>query len=310
MQRNQSEITEFIFLGFGKLHELQLFLFSVFLVLYVSTMAANILTILLIITEQHLHTPMYFFLGNLSCLEMFYSSTIQPKMLASLFTKDEAISLTACLTQLYFCGSLAGTECYLLSVMSYDRYLAICKPLHYATRMSSQMCVQLAACSWINGFVFSFLMLGVMLQLTYCGPNEIDDYYCDSLALTKLACSDRSLAEVVTLFLASAFSLPPFLLTITSYILIITTVFRIPSTTGRKKAFSTCSSHLIVVSTFYGAIMIVYMLPKTDKLSDLNKVLSLSYTVLPPFANPLIYTLRNKEVKEALGKMLRRVLLS
>ncbi|XP_054849773.1 olfactory receptor 5-like [Eublepharis macularius] len=272
-------------------------------------MAGNLLIVLLVVVDQHLHTPMYFFLGNLSCLEMCYISNILPKMMAGLMTDENMISLTGCYVQFFFFGYLMATECYLLSAMSYDRYLAICKPLHYATNMNTQMCIQLAVCSWVNGLIGTLTMLSVMLQLTYCGPNEINHYFCDSVPLIKLSCSDTGLVELLSFILAFVFTLPPFLLTLTSYIYIITTVLRIPSTTGRKKAFSTCSSHLIVVSTFYGAIMIVYMLPKTEALSDLNKILSLLYTVLPPIANPLIYSLRNKEVKDALRKNVRKILV-
>uniref|UniRef100_A0A452HZB1 G-protein coupled receptors family 1 profile domain-containing protein n=1 Tax=Gopherus agassizii TaxID=38772 RepID=A0A452HZB1_9SAUR len=266
---NKTSIMEFVLLGFGKVPELQILLFPLFLVIYVVTMAGNILIIALVVADQHLHTPMYFFLGNLSCLETCYSSAILPKMLASLLTRDRTISFPRCIAQFYFFASLAATECCLLTAMSYDRYLAICNPLRYAALMNGRLCLQLAAGSWLSGLI-------------------------------KLACSDTNLILVLDFLLASLCTLFPFLLTLLSYVYIIVTILRIPSTGGRQKAFSTCSSHLIVVTTFYGTIIIVYMLPKSDTLRDLNKVFSVFYSVLTPLINPLIYSLKNKEVKEAL----------
>ncbi|XP_066485637.1 olfactory receptor 2AP1-like [Tiliqua scincoides] len=303
-------VTEFILLGFGKLNQWKNVLFLVLLAVYIVAMAGNILILILVVVDQRLHTPMYFFLGNLSCLETCYISAIVPRVLTGLLTDEKVISFSGCFAQFFFFGYLMATECYLLAAMSYDRYLAICKPLHYATSMNARMCVQLAASAWINGLIATLILFGFMLQLTYCGANEIDHYFCDSVPLIKLSCSDTNLVKLMSFILAFVFTFPPFLLTVTSYVYIITTILRIPSTTGRKKAFSTCSSHLIVVSMFYGAIVIVYMLPKTETLSELNKVLSLLYTVLPPIANPLIYSLRNKEVKDAIGKVLRKFLIS
>ncbi|XP_024076464.2 olfactory receptor 6B1-like [Terrapene carolina triunguis] len=305
---NQTSISEFILLGFGNLLELQLLLFLLFLVIYMVTMAGNILIVTLVVTDQHLHTPMYFFLGNLSCLETCYSSTILPRMLASLLTGDRSISFRICIIQYYFFGFLLGVECCLLSVMSYDWYLAICKPLHYATLMNGRLCLQLAAGSWINGLLVSSTMTSLMSQLSFCGPNEVDHFLCDFTPVKKLSCSDTSLMDIVAFLMAAIFTLPPFLLTLTSYICIITTILRVPSTTGRQKAFSTCSSHLIVVTTFYGTLMIVYMLPDTDTLRVLNKVFSIFYTVLTPMVNPLIYSLRNREVKEALRRAINAFL--
>ncbi|XP_044305915.1 olfactory receptor 5-like [Varanus komodoensis] len=290
-------ITEIILLGFGKFSQWKNAMFFVFLVIYIISMTANVLIVIIVVIDRHLHTPMYFFLANLSCLETCYISNILPQMMEGLLTDEMAISFSACFVQFFFFGYLMATECYLLSVMSYDRYLAICEPLHYATRMNAHICIQLAASSWINGLLATSVLLIFMLQLTYCGPNKINHYFCDSVPLIKLSCSDTSLVELMSFILAFVFTLPPFLFTLTSYIYILTTILRIPSRSGRKKAFSTCSSHLIVVSTFYGTIMIVYMLPKMEALSDFSKVASLLYTLLPPVANPLIYSLRNKEVK-------------
>ncbi|XP_065272126.1 olfactory receptor 6N1-like [Emys orbicularis] len=300
--RNQTVVTEFIFLGFGDLPDLQILVFLMFLVIYIATVTGNILITALVVADQHLHTPMYFFLGNLSCLETCYTSTILPQMLASLLMGDKTISFSGCITQLYFFGALAATECCLLAAMSYDRYLAICKPLHYSALMNTRFCLQLAAGSWLNGCLATAIFVLFMSHLIFCGPNEIDHFFCDLIPLIKLSCSDTHLIILLDFVLACVFTLPPFLLTLTSYVCILTTILRIPSTTGRQKAFSTCSSHLIVVTIYYGTLMTVYMLPNRDTLSFLNKVLSLSYTVLTPLVNPLIYSLRNREVKEALSK--------
>ncbi|XP_034642653.1 olfactory receptor 6N1-like [Trachemys scripta elegans] len=303
--QNQTSITEFILLGFGNVPELQVLLFLVFLMIYVVTMAGNILIVVLVVADQRLHTPMYFFLGNLSCLEICYTSAILPRMLASFLTGDRAISVNGCFIQLNFFGFLVDAECYLLAAMSYDRYLAICKPLHYAARMKGKFCLQLAAGSWLWPFVASTLLICLVSQLIFCGPNEMDHFFCDFTPMTKLSCNDTNLVILVSFILCSMEVLSTFILTVASYISIIATILRIPSTTGRKKAFSICSSHLIVVIIFYGTLIIVYMLPDVAALRDLNKVLSVFYTVLTPLANPLIYSLRNREVKEAMRKVIQ-----
>ncbi|XP_065271040.1 olfactory receptor 10A4-like [Emys orbicularis] len=308
-QVNQTVLTEFILLGFGNLPELQTLLFLLFLAIYIATVAGNVLIFALVVADQHLHTPMYFFLGNLSCLETCCSSTILPRVLAGLLTLDRTISFSGCLTQYYFFGSLVATECLLLSVMSYDRYLAICNPLHYAARMSGRACIQLAGGSWIGGFLCIGILTLLIRQLTFCGPNIIDHFFCDFIPLVKLSCNDPHLMETLAFTLVLLFSLVPFLFILMSYVFIITTILRIPSTTGRQKAFSTCSSHLIVVSIYYATLMIVYMFPTTDILSDFKKVLSVFYAILTPLVNALIYSLRNKEVQEALRKACRKFML-
>ncbi|XP_077169762.1 olfactory receptor 6C4-like [Paroedura picta] len=296
---NQTVIQEFLLLGFGDQPETQRALFFLFLAIYIVTVVGNLSIITLVITDPHLHTPMYFFLGNLSCLEFFYSSTILPRMLVTFFAGGKTISVNECIVQYYFFGFLLGTECYLLTAMSYDRYLAVCRPLHYSSLMNCRICLQLAAGSWFSGFLANDIVIYFISQLFFCGPNEIDHFFCDFTPMVKLSCSDTHMTEVVTSVLAAVFTLPPFLLTLLSYVWIVVTILRIPSTIGRQKAFSTCSSHLTVVSIFYGTVMVVYMFPKNDRLNALNKVFSVFYTVLTPLANPLIYSLRNKEVKEA-----------
>ncbi|XP_067393414.1 olfactory receptor 6B1-like [Emydura macquarii macquarii] len=306
---NQTSIADVILLGFGNLPELQICLFLLFLVIYIMSVSGNTLIVVLVVADQHLHTPMYFFLGNLSCLETCYSSTILPRMLASLLTGDRTISFKMCILQYYFFAFLVSVDCYLLSVMSYDQYLAICKPLHYAALMNSRFCLQLAAGSWISGLLASSTMTSLISQLSFCGPNEVDHFMCDTTPVKKLSCSDTSLVDTVTFILASIIILPPFLLTLVSYVCIIPTILRVPSTTGRQKAFSTCSSHLIVVTLFYGALIIVYVLPHTNTLRVLNKVFSVFYTILTPMVNPFIYSLRNREVKEALRRTVNSLLI-
>ncbi|XP_039353578.1 olfactory receptor 1020-like [Mauremys reevesii] len=303
---NQTVLTQFILAGFGNLPELQTLLFLLFLIIYIATLAGNVLIFVLVVADQHLRTPMYFFLGNLSCLETCYSSTILPRMLAGLLTGDNTISYNGCLTQFYFFGSLLATECLLLSVMSYDRYLAICNPLHYAAHMSGRACLQLAGGSWLGGFLGNSITTLLISQLTFCGPNGIDHFFCDFIPLVKLSCNDPHLMEMLAFIFCFLFSLVPFLLILMSYICIIGTILRIPSTTGRQKAFSTCSSHLIVVNIYYGTLLVVYTFPTTDILSDFKKVLSVIYTVLTPLVNPLIYSLRNKVFQEALRKACRK----
>ncbi|NXP05372.1 O1030 protein, partial [Thinocorus orbignyianus] len=306
--KNKTVVTEFILLGFGNSPELDPLLFLMFLFIYLVTITGNILILVLTVTNQHLHTPMYFFLGNLACLEICYSSNILPRMLLGFLGGDRSISVSRCFTQYYFFGCLAAAECYLLAVMSYDRYLAVCKPLHYPSRMSSKLCLQLGAASWISGFISNSILTSLISNLDFCGPNEIEHFFCDSFPMIKLSCSDTQMAGFVTSVVAGVCSLPPFLLTFLSYLYIIITVMRIPSATGRQKAFSTCSTHLIVVVLFYWSILTVYVLPHRDTQTSPNKVFSVFYTILTPLVNPLIYSLRNKEVKEALQKQASRFL--
>ncbi|XP_063158153.1 olfactory receptor 10C1-like [Candoia aspera] len=305
---NRTDIRAFYLLGFVGLGDLQVPLFCLFLVIYFVTIIGNILIISLVVTDPHLHTPMYFFLGNLSCLETCYSSNILPMMLANLFYgRKRSISVTGCMIQYYFFAILGVTECYLLGAMSYDRYVAICKPLRYTTLMNDRVCLQLIAGSWISGLVLMSIILYLMCQLYFCGPTEINHFFCELIPMLKLACNDTHLIEVVTILISAMCILVPFFLTLASYISIISTIMRMSSVSGRKKAFSTCSSHLIVVSIFYSTLMMVYTLPKTDKLRDINKVLSLFYTILTPLFNPLIYSLRNREVKDSFKKAVAKL---
>ncbi|XP_073166313.1 olfactory receptor 6B1-like [Lepidochelys kempii] len=268
-------------------------------------MVGNVLTVALVVADQHLHTPMYFFLGNLSCLETCYTSVLLPRMLANFLIGNRTVSYNGCLVHFFFFGYLVGTECCLLSVMSYDCYLAICKPLHYASLMNGRFYFQLAAGCWIIGLLATSFFFFLIMQLTFRSPNKSEHFFCHYTPVIDLSCSDTCTMKLVASVLAFIFTLPPFLLTVTSYVFIISNIMRILSTTNRKKA---CSSHLIVVTVFYRTLTIAYMLPRINTLRDLNKVISVFYTVMTPLINPLIYSLRNREVKEALRKAVSRLM--
>ncbi|XP_067388383.1 olfactory receptor 6F1-like [Emydura macquarii macquarii] len=301
---NQTIITEFILLGFGDLRELKIPVFMVFLAIYIVTLIGNILVMVTVSYNHNLHNPMYFFLGNLSALEVCYTTAIAPKMLKTLLVLREEVSFSACLLQFYVFGSLAVAECFLLSAMSYDRYLAICKPLRYASVMSSQLCFRLAVGSWVIGFLSVVVTVPMVSRLSFCASNEIDHFFCDLTPILKLSCGDTRPVRIPAFIIASLVSFSPFFLTLLSYYKIISTILKIPSATGKQKAFSTCSSHLIVVSMFYGTLMVVYAAPTANQWPALNKAFSVLYTVVTPMINPIIYSLRNKEVKEALRKLI------
>ncbi|XP_010070736.1 PREDICTED: olfactory receptor 6B2-like [Pterocles gutturalis] len=292
-------------LGLGNVPTLETPLFFLALITYSMSIIGNILIVVLVVSQRHLHTPMYF-LGNLSSLETCYSCTILPQLLASFLTGDKAISAHGCVAQLYFFGSFAGTECHLLAAMSYDQYLAICQPLLYASLMTWKVCLQLVAASWLVGMLVSAVVTVFLSQLKFCGPKTIDHFFCDLTPLLELSCSDTSMVTLPSIILSFLSVVFHFLFMLASYVYIIAAILRILSSVGREKAFSTCSSHLTVVTTFYCTLLIVYVLPRTALLRQLNKVFSFFYTVLTPLVNPLIYSLRNREVRDALRKALRK----
>ncbi|XP_037770413.1 olfactory receptor 10A7-like [Chelonia mydas] len=296
---NQTSITKFILLGFGNLPQLQVLLFLLFLVIYIVTTAGNILVVALVVADQHLHTFRYFFLGNLSCLETCYASTLLPRMLASLVTGDRTISVSGCVAQLDFFGSLVAVECCLLSVMFYDRYLEICKPLHYAALMNGRLRFWLAAGSWLEAQPVSFVQTTLVFTSPFCGPNKIDHFFCDVVSVLWLVCADTSCNEMSNITVTVVFLTTPFMLILTSYARIIATVLRMSSPRSRHRAFSTCSSHLVMVTLFYGSGMIIYLHPKSSYMLENDKLLSLFYTVVTPMMNPNIYSLRNEEMKGA-----------
>nr|XP_008172918.1 olfactory receptor 10A7-like [Chrysemys picta bellii] len=300
---NHTSITKFILLGFGNLNEVQILLFVVFLVIYIVTLAGNLLIVALVVADQHLHTPMYFFLGNLSFLETCYTSVSVPRLLSGLLVEDRTISFRDCITQLFFLSALACIECFLLAVMAYDRYLAICNPLNYNVMMNLRVCLQMVSASWITGFSATVLVVGMVPQLSFCSYNEINNFFCDMEELLKLSCTKSSLVEMIVLLSCSLVTLAPFLFIVVSYIHILLAILRIASSAERQKAFSTCASHLLVVSLYYGTIIIMYVVPSAERSPAFHKVLSLMYTVITPMFNPIIYSLRNKEVKGTFRKV-------
>ncbi|XP_042329620.1 olfactory receptor 6B1-like [Sceloporus undulatus] len=304
---NWTEVSDFILIGFPGGLKLQLSLFTVFLVAYVLTIMENVLIIVLIWLNVKLHKPMYLFLSNLSFLEIWYVSVTVPRMLIGFVTEKKDISFTGCMAQLYFFIALACTECVLLAVMAYDRYVAICKPLHYPVIMSHDFCIRLAGGSWISGFFVAVGKMVFISRLRYCGSNIINHFFCDISPLLNLACTDMSLAELIDFILALLILIGPLSVTIASYFYIISTVLRIPSVKGKHKAFSTCASHLLVVTIFYSATIFIYARPRALNSFNSNKLVSVVYTVFTPLLNPVIYCLRNREFKDTLSRIAHRV---
>lgn len=301
-----STITMFILLGFSEFPKLTVVLFSVFLGIYLMTVSWNVGLLSLIRMDSHLHTPMYFFLSNLSLLDICYVSTISPRMLADFFQKQKSISFVGCTMQ-YFFSSLGLTECCLLAAMAYDRCAVICNPLLYTAIMSRTLCEQMVAGSCITGFLGSFIQLCALLQLHFCGPYVINHFFCDLPQLLILSCSDTFFFQIMTSVLTVIFGLASVLIIIISYGYIVATILRITSAEGRTKAFNTCSTHLMAVTLFFGSGIFVYMYPNSvDSLSQ-NKLASVLYTVIIPMLNPLIYSLRNKEIKDALSRWEKRI---
>ncbi|XP_006038554.1 olfactory receptor 6B1-like [Alligator sinensis] len=303
---NRTGISEFILLGFPSGLELQAFLFLVFLVTYVLTIAENIVIIFVVKQNRHLHKPMYYFLGNLSFLEIWYISVTLPKLLVSFWSQNKSLSFSSCMAQLYFFISLMCTECVLLAVMAYDRYLAVCHPLRYPAIMTNRLCFQLSAFSWAGGFSISLVKVYFISRLKFCGPGIINHFFCDISPVLNLSCTDMSLAETVDFALALVILLIPLFVTVFSYLCIIAAILRIPTAQGRQKAFSTCTSHLTVVIIFFSATIFMYARPRRIHPFNLNKVVSIFYAVVTPALNPLIYCLRNKEVKDILRKTIGR----
>ncbi|XP_031747589.1 olfactory receptor 1Q1-like [Xenopus tropicalis] len=300
---NQNKTMEFLLEGISCLPQFQIPCFLAFLSLYSLTLTGNVLIISIICLDPVLQTPMYFLLCNLALLDISYSSVTQPKFLSMLLTNDSVISFNQCILQLYVFLSLASTEFLSLTAMAYDRYVAICNPLHYFMLMSKKMCVLLTIMCWLVGFLDPMAHTVCISQLNFCRSNIINHFYCDVSVLLKLSCDDTYYIEFMSYIIGSVFGLPAFILTLSSYVCIVSTIMKIHSAQGRWKTFSTCVSHLTVVIIFYGTLLIVYMSPITYYSSAKAKSLSLLYTVLIPLCNPLIYTLRNKDVKLSLWKL-------
>ncbi|KAM4848715.1 olfactory receptor 10AG1-like [Urocitellus parryii] len=295
---------EFVLLGFADVPQLQWFLFGLFFVIYMIILLGNGTILVITKVEPALQTPMYFFLGNFSFLEIYYVSVTLPRLLMNLGTQRRTISLVACATQMFCFLVLAATECFLLAVMAYDRYVAICNPLQYPLVMNHKVCIQLVAASWISGIPFQVGQTFQVFSLPYCTSNVINHFFCDISPILKLACGETFTNELMVYVAALLFVSAPFLLILISYIKIISTVLKLPSATSRAKAFSTCSSHLTVVVLFFGSAIITYLRPEASHSAETDKVLSLFYTIVTPMFNPMIYSLRNKDVIMVLRKLL------
>ncbi|XP_036782238.2 olfactory receptor 5-like [Manis pentadactyla] len=301
---NMSRVHEFILLGLSTRPDIRICLFAVFLMLYLLTLLENMLIVYLTCSHTELHKPMYFFLGNLSCLEMCYVSVTMPSLLVGLRSSPCHVPFTACVMQLFLFISLICTKCTLLASMAYDRYVAVCRPLHYPLLMRPQVCLGLAASSWLGGLLVSVIKTSCIASLSYCGPNVLNHFFCDVSPLLNLSCTHVALTELVDFISAIAIFCGSLLVALASYVAIGSAVLRMPSAAARCKALSTCASHLIAMGIFYSVVLFMYSQPSHIESTDLNKVLSVIYTVATPMCSPIIYCLRNREVHAVLRKTL------
>lgn len=306
MTKTNFTVTEFVFLGLSSQPQMQLILFVMFSFFYLLTVAGNIIIITIIQIEPRLQTPMYFFLSNLSFLDICYISTNVPQMLSNMMGRKKTIPFSSCATQMYFSLSFGMIECVLLGVMAYDRYVAICHPLHYTVMMDRSTCVRLAAVSWSSSFLSSMVINVLTLSLPYCGPNVLNHFFCEVPSILRLACTDTSFIEMVVFIFSIIIVFIPFLLIVVSYARILLSVLRMQSASGRHKALSTCASHLTVVALFYGTAIFMYMRPQSKSSRAGGKIIAVFYTVITPMLNPLIYSLRNQDVKGALRRAIAK----
>ncbi|CAN2391848.1 Olfactory receptor [Pristimantis euphronides] len=305
-KKNQTEITEFFLVGFQGNQVFRLLLFNIFFLLYCIIICGNLLIIILVYISKNLHTPMYFFILQLSISDILLTTNIAPNMLHILLSNGGVITFIGCFTQFYFFSSLEGFECLLLAVMAYDRYVAICNPLRYSNIMTSRHCLTLTAICWLFGFSVMLIDTITISKLNFCGPNIINHLCCDLVPLLKIACSDTFIVNLEVYFMSFPIVLIPTTIIFLSYTYIILAILSIQSRNGRQKAFSTCSSHLIVVSIFYGTMFSVYVAPTKGRTLTISKILSLLYTVLTPLVNPIIYSLRNNDIKKAVQNIIHK----
>ncbi|XP_053412820.1 olfactory receptor 6C2-like [Nycticebus coucang] len=305
--RNHTAITTFILLGLTDDPQLQILVFIFLFLTYILSITGNLTIVILTLIDSHLKTPMYFFLRNFSFLEISFTTVCIPRFLYSLSTGDNTITYNACASQIFFIGLFGATEFFLLAAMSYDRYVAICKPLHYLTIMSNRVCTILILCCWISGLMIIITPLGMGLQLEFCDSNIVDHFGCDASPLFKISCSDTWFIEQMVIICAVLTFIITLIGVILSYVYIIKTILRFPSAQQRKKAFSTCSSHMIVVSITYGSCIFIYVKPSAKEEVDINKGVSVLTTSVAPLLNPFIYTLRNKQVKQAFNDTIKKI---
>ncbi|XP_055457240.1 olfactory receptor 24 [Psammomys obesus] len=304
--QNQTSATEFILLGLSEKPEHEPVLFSLFLCMYVITVVGNLLIILAISSDSHLHTPMYFFLANLSLVDLCLATNTVPKMLVNIQTRSKSISYSCCLTQMYFFHFFGIMDSVLIAVMAYDRFVAICHPLHYSTIMSPCLCGLLVGGPWVYSCFISLTHILFMARLVFCGNNELPHYFCDLTPLLRLSCTDTTVNRLFVLIVAGMVIATPFVCILASYARIIVAIMKVPSAGGRKKAFSTCSSHLSVVVLFYGTTIGVYLCPSSVRTAVKEKASAVMYTAVTPMLNPFIYSLRNRDLKGALRKFINR----
>ncbi|XP_022365921.1 olfactory receptor 2A25 [Enhydra lutris kenyoni] len=310
MGGNQTSVTEFILLGFPLSPGIQMVLFGLFSLFFVFTLLGNGVFLGLISLDSRLHTPMYYFLSHLAIVDIAYACNTVPQMLVNLQNPDKPISFVGCVTQTFLFLTFAHIECLLLVVMSYDRYVAICHPLRYSAIMSWRVCITLTLTSWILGVLLAVVHLVLLIPLPFCGPQKVNHFFCEIIAVLKLACADTHINEIVVLAGAVSVLVGPFSSIVMSYIHILCAILKIQSGEGRQKAFSTCSSHLCVVGLFYGTAIIMYVGPRYGNPQERKKYLLLFHSLFNPMLNPLIYSLRNKEVKSALKRMLEKERIS
>ncbi|NP_666900.1 olfactory receptor family 5 subfamily B member 106 [Mus musculus] len=303
---NRTEVTWFILVGLTNDSQLQLPLFITFLLIYTVTFVGNLGLILLILLDSRLHTPMYIFLSNLSLVDFCYSSTITPKVIAGILTGDKIMSYNACASQMFFFANFANVENYLLVSMAYDRYAAVCKPLHYATTMTKRVCASLVIGCYICGLLNASIYTMDALSLSFCESNVVHHFFCDVLAIMTTSCSDRHVNELILVYLASFNVFFALILILISYMFIFTNILKMHSASGYCKAISTCASHLTAVFIFYGTIIFMYLQPSSHHSMDTDKIASVFYTMIIPMLNPLVYSLRNKDVKSAFTKIVLR----
>ncbi|XP_072478334.1 olfactory receptor 5p57-like [Notamacropus eugenii] len=299
-------VTEFIILGLTGDPTLRVILFGIFLGVYAVTLVGNLSIIILIRNSSQLHIPMYIFLSHLAFVDLGYSSSVTPLMLINFLMDKTSIPLRGCVAQFCFVAIFGTAECFLLAVMAYDRYVAICRPLLYSTHMSARVCTLLFTVSYLSGFLNAWSFTGCLLNLSFCGSNKINHFFCDYSPLLKLSSSQNYVAEILPAASAGSIIMITVLIILISYVYILFSVLKISSSEGRSKAFSTCTSHLTAVTLFYGTVTFIYVIPKSSYSTDENKVVSVFYMVIIPMLNPLVYSLRNNEVKGALRKLLSR----
>ncbi|XP_015990485.2 olfactory receptor 1L6-like [Rousettus aegyptiacus] len=307
LRGNQTHITEFVLLGLTSDPKKQVWLFAIFLTMYLISVAGNSVIIAAIRGDVRLHTPMYFFLSNLSLVDICYTTVIVPRMLANMVRKSKKIPFAQCLTQMYFFLAFGINDSFLLAAMAIDRYVAICKPLHYTTTMNPRRCLLLLIASWVGSYFHTLAYTILTARLSFCGPNIIHHFFCDVQPLLMLSCSDTSVNELLVLTEGSLVIMSSLICIIVSYIYITCAVLRVPSRRGRYKVFSTCGSHFTVVILFYGSILYVYLRPLSMYSVVKDRVATVMYTVVTPMLNPFIYSLRNKDMKRALGKLRDRI---